>query len=86
VTGFRCGAPLHNGQQCQRRVKDGRCHLHPSFTAVLEPLDQIAVYLDAPVVLHPGVALQRPQLVMHTRDALNLARTIQTACTRMETS
>lgn len=86
VKGSRCGAQLHNGRACQRRTKDGRCHLHPPFVARLDvPSDRLLIYLDAPISLNPGLALQRPQLVVNVRDALALARTIQTACTRMET-
>lgn len=79
----RCGAWTPTGP-CRRRVTtdDARCHLHPQFTV---QRSDGTVHVGIHTAARLGFDERTPTLVLLERDALELARQIQRACTQLDT-
>lgn len=76
----RCGAYTPTGP-CRRRTVEGHCHLHP-------PFDVVAGDGLVHVNVHTSIRLstwdRTTTLVLEERDALELAREIQRACSQLD--
>lgn len=83
MTGNRCGASTASGR-CRRRVRAAgqRCHLHPAFGVTLDR-SLVIVHVSAELAINLASGV-RPTFTLSVRDALELARAIQRACTQLD--
>lgn len=83
MTGNRCGASTASGP-CRRRVRTAgqRCHLHPAFGVTLDR-SLVIVHVSAELAINLA-SVRPPTFTLSVRDALELARAIQRACTQLD--
>ncbi|MDO5535211.1 MAG: hypothetical protein Q4F65_11235 [Propionibacteriaceae bacterium] len=79
----RCGAWTPTGP-CRRRVVQAwdRCHLHPPFHVARS---DGTVHVNLNTVARLSFGERTTTIVLLERDALELAREIQRACTQLDT-
>ena len=84
MTGNRCGASTASGR-CRRRVRAAgqRCHLHPAFGVTLDR-SLVIVHVSAELAINLASGVRPPTFTLSVRDALELARAIQRACTQLD--
>lgn len=85
MTGNRCGASTAS-EPCRRRVRTAgqRCHLHPAFGVTIDRTLAI-VHVSAELAINLEFGVRPPTFTLGVRDALELARAIQRACTQLDT-